>query len=48
MDEIITEKDCKKEIIYRKKTGIYKKHELVSPTFVDVLLQLTCMEKLTH
>ena len=29
MDEIITEKDCKKEIIYRKKTGIYKKHELV-------------------
>ena len=30
MDEIITEKDCKKEIIYRKKTGIYKKHELVS------------------
>ena len=30
MDEIITKKDCKKEINYRKKTGIYKKHELVS------------------
>ena len=30
MDEIITKKDGKKEIIYRKKTGMYKKHELVS------------------
>ncbi len=30
MEEIITKKDGKKEIIYRKKTGMYKKHELVS------------------
>ncbi|MQP52683.1 MULTISPECIES: site-specific integrase [unclassified Flavobacterium] len=30
MDEIITKKDGKKEIIYRKKAGMYKKHELVS------------------
>lgn len=30
MDEIIVKKDGKKETIFRKKTGIYKKHELVS------------------
>lgn len=30
MDEITIKKDGKKEIIFRKKTGIYKKYELVS------------------